>query len=697
MGEIIQNRFSGRLSIVLIIAMLLPIAIPAHAADSDVGSPIVISNLPGECKISVGNSEGIRIGTRGIISRDGLDIAKYEVTKVEWGYSRVTISDLAAGESVRVGDRARITSIPDETASKKGSKGSSKALVALLAVGAIIALAGGHGGHGGASAATTSSSITVSSQKSSIPADGSSTTVINATIDDAHGTPIADGTTVTFSSTLGTILPAQATTTGGVATATLTAGSTTGTATVTATSGGKSNTTHVSLVAETSVGRTVDVAAGPASIQVLGSGGAQTQSTITATCRDTLNNLANGGTVTFETSLGSIVGSATINASGVATTTFSSNVTGDATITASWSGATGTTHVTVTPGPPHAVTVQCTPSAIQCDGNSFATIKATVLDIAGNPVADGTIVTFAVQPDINGGGNGTITPTAQTINGVANALIFSKTGAGAVSTPGTATVVAQVSSTGQPAGVPAPAVTVDNHTTQVQFISLDVAEIHLGANPLNIRGLDVVNNTSAVVALVYDAQHNPVADGTAVYFTSDHGMIFGDTGSAGNVTMSVTKNGKATASLVTDAPGPIGFNGLVSVTATCGAVSLTEPGLVIFSGWPSLPHCTVDMNPTILSSVGGQASIVVTALDVNNNPIVDGTQIKAVSSKGAITANNGNSSSGGVVTFTLTTSTDATSPTETGAGIVTITIESGGLNPETGGGPVVIQKNFTVN
>jgi adhesin/invasin len=696
MRIVTKNKFAGRLSILLVFAMCLTFLIPVIAAEKTAGTPVVISSSSAGCKISDGKGEGVEVGTKGIITRDGKDIAKFEVKQVEWGYSIISVSDLAQGMSVQVGDTAKITTLPDNNGQKKIGKKKSNVIWILLAAGALVALAGKKGG-GRSTPANTTTNVTISSQKSSITADGSSNTVITANVTDSNNASVADGTAVTFSTTAGTIVPAQATTVNGRATATLTSSTTAGNATVSAVSGGKTANTTVSFVPAGSGGTSsIVVAAGPTDIQVVGSGGTQTQSTISATCRDALGNLATGGNVTFTSSIGSVIGTAAINANGIATTTFSSNATGTATITASWSGVQGTTTVNVTAGPPYSVTVECTPSSVQCDGNSFATVKATVRDVANNQVTDGTVVNFSVQSDINGGGNGTITSEARTSGGIANALLFTKTAANATSKAGTATVVAQIIAANQPSGIPVPVATINNHATQVQFTSLDVAEIHMGAVTPNIRGWDVVNNSTKIGAIVYDANHNPVPDGTAVYFTTSKGMIYGNTGIANNVAMSTTSLGRAEATLVSDASGNSSWDGLVDVTATCGAITLQEHGLVIFSGWPSPSHCSANISDTQILNLGGQSTISVVALDINGNPVVDGTDITAITSKGTITASGTGKTVGGTVMFTLATSTDPGSPTQAGAGVVTINIDSGGRNPETGGQPVVISVNFTV-
>jgi autotransporter family porin len=81
-------------------------------------------------------------------------------------------------------------------------------------------------------------------------ADGASTAAITATVTDAYGNPVADGTPVTFtlSAPLGTVTPNPASTAGGVALATFQAGTVTGTVVLTATADGAVATATLTLV-----------------------------------------------------------------------------------------------------------------------------------------------------------------------------------------------------------------------------------------------------------------------------------------------------------------------------------------------------------------------------------------------------------------------------------------------------------------
>ena len=83
--------------------------------------------------------------------------------------------------------------------------------------------------------APSESTIVLLASRSVLPLQETST--ITAVITEPAGTPVANGTLVTFSTTLGTLDPPEARTTAGRATVTLRAGTTPGTATLSAFSG----------------------------------------------------------------------------------------------------------------------------------------------------------------------------------------------------------------------------------------------------------------------------------------------------------------------------------------------------------------------------------------------------------------------------------------------------------------------------
>ena len=664
--KVVTDVLAVRLSVILIIVMVASIMAPVCAAEAVGENTVVVSSFTdrmGSVNITAGKDEGIQVGTKGVIIKDGKKIADYVVVQVNWGISRVDISNLLEGYEVEPGDSAPVSSTPVVRKSNRTSK-----ILKVLGIAAAVYLLANMGGSDGGS---DDGQITLTAFKETIGEDIRVT--INANVKDKDGDPAEDGTEVTFSTTAGDLQYTTRTTAGGKATTYLQPGvEEPEEATVTAKALGATATIDVSFISS------IELEADPESIQVIGSGGTVTQTTITATCTDAAGNPATSGEVEFSASIGDITDTADIGAGGIATATFSSDVIGTATITAEWSNSSATTEVDVTAGPPFSIQVTSSSSSLQIDGNSSAVITATIRDIAGNPVTDGTVVDFSVLPDGLGGGNGTITPQDITSNGVATASLFTQDAGGNDSLPGTATVVVEVLIANQPSDVPLPAMDLQNDSKKVQFVSVEPESINLSANPMNIRGWDQTGNTSTITAVVSAAGGTPVPDGTDIYFSATHGQI---------TPMGTTSGGVATATLTGDASGDGTWDGLVDVTATAGTAS---GGVVVtFSGPAYEPNCSADISPSTLATVNGQATVSVVVHDENDHAVVNGTHVTPYPSQGTISPPVG-STTGGLVTFTLKTSTDSENPTPAGDYTVQLQID-------TGNGPVVLTVDFTVS
>jgi len=91
-------------------------------------------------------------------------------------------------------------------------------------------------------------SVSVSANPTSIPANGSSTSALTATVRDAYGN-LVPGTVVTWTTSAGTVVASSTTNASGVATSTLTSSTTAGTATVTAKAGTAQGTASVTFTA----------------------------------------------------------------------------------------------------------------------------------------------------------------------------------------------------------------------------------------------------------------------------------------------------------------------------------------------------------------------------------------------------------------------------------------------------------------
>jgi hypothetical protein len=193
----------------------------------------------------------------------------------------------------------------------------------------------------------------------------------------AAGTPVQNGTVVSFTTSLGTIEPAEAKTSNGKVTVTLKTNGESGTATITAYSGGARSTATVKIGATNA--KTVSVTASP---QNLPSNGGAT--TISARVDDVNGNGLAGVPVTFTTTSGSLNSStATTNSGGIATTTLTTKAAAD--VTATVAGISGKTTVGVSTratisvtGPSNAVSVSSPATFTITTGTTVAVTNVSI-------------------------------------------------------------------------------------------------------------------------------------------------------------------------------------------------------------------------------------------------------------------------------------------------------------------------------
>jgi len=210
---------------------------------------------------------------------------------------------------------------------------NSSGVVNAIAAGAATITATCAGKSGTAAITVTAAppvvtTVTVAPSSASIVA-GNNTT-LQATVKDANGN-VMTGQTITWSTSNTSVATVNAS---GVVT-----GIAAGAATITATCAGKSGTAAITVTAAPPVVTTVTVAPPGASINV----GATV--TLTATVKDAQGNVMTGQTITWSSSNTAI---ATVSSSGVVTGV----APGSATVTATCSGKTGSSAVTVTSPPP---------------------------------------------------------------------------------------------------------------------------------------------------------------------------------------------------------------------------------------------------------------------------------------------------------------------------------------------------------
>lgn len=220
--------------------------------------------------------------------------------------------------------------------------------------------------------APTGSTVNLSVGSTAVGANG--TAELIATVIESSGTPVHNGTEVTFQTSVGKVEPAVVRTEGGIARTTFMANGASGTARIVAFSGGAQ-----SEAAEVRVGNaaaeTVTVRVAPATVAPTGG-----TVEVSALVRDASGNPLPGATVAFSTDNGTLgANTAVTDANGEAVTTV--RTTRQTVVTATVAGATGTATiglvnlptatVTVTPQSPVAgapVTITVTPGSAQ-NGN----------------------------------------------------------------------------------------------------------------------------------------------------------------------------------------------------------------------------------------------------------------------------------------------------------------------------------------
>ena len=164
------------------------------------------------------------------------------------------------------------------------------------------------------------------------------------------------------------------------------------------------------------IGAAAALAVNAAPDQLIADGSSMSE--ITVVVKDANGNLVPNQVVHFTTTLGQLEASSgktdmngQVNVNLTAPTTV-----GKATVTTSVGSITQATMITFVAGPPASITTVITPTTLAADGKSIATVRATVTDAFGNPIA-GQVVNFTSSL-------GTISSSAQTdVNGVAIAQL----------------------------------------------------------------------------------------------------------------------------------------------------------------------------------------------------------------------------------------------------------------------------------
>lgn len=257
---------------------------------------------------------------------------------------------------------------------------------------------------GTASVAFTGVTLSLNADPDNLLADGTTTSEITATLEDAAGSPIPDAT-VDFSTNRGMFLNGTSSTSAitnpsGQASALLMSAES-GTATVSAKGRNATSETQVVFTRWQ-----FSLTASPGSIRADGT----ESSTLTATLLKADGTGEAGRTVSFSTTIGGLTQyTVTTNASGVATTTLQgTGIAGKATVCAEVTASDGTqlsssTHLSLVGGDAAKIVLTADPDVIPTNTGT-ATITATVYDASDNPAPNQDIY-FRILSGPRGGEN----------------------------------------------------------------------------------------------------------------------------------------------------------------------------------------------------------------------------------------------------------------------------------------------------
>ena len=305
--------------------------------------------------------------------------------------------------------------------------------------------------------------------------------------------------------------------------------------------------------------------------------------------------------VRFVTTQGAITSSA-LTSSGIATAQLVPNGVADdhVVVSAACGSATATTQMVFTADAPSKVLCHALPDTVASGGTSFATIVAQVTDAFGNPVEDGTLVTFSMVA-----GNGLVTPSGLTSGGTATAR-FTPSGGG----------VARVRATCETKFADAGIVVLSQLPGAI-VADPDTAWISCG---------DTQDRTQAVVtAHVFDSYMNPVDEGSEVVFeisTGPGGGEYLDDPSFGYGPITKLTSGGMASVTVNSGTKP----GTLMMMISAGGRVATSVKVGISSGLPDSIFITTG---EVVTGSDGVYVLAVSAIvrDKFMNPVENGTAV----------------------------------------------------------------------
>jgi adhesin/invasin len=460
--------------------------------------------------------------------------------------------------------------------------------------------------------------VSVAVDRDSLPADGLSAATVTATITYSDDSSV-EGLEVKFYTTLGTITARDTTDSGGTVTAALISGTTAGTAEIAACCLKKTNSVHVAMFTVQDNGVYVSsLTAIPDSIPADG----LSESIISAFFKNDADQPAESLIVNFGATLGTITAIDTTDSTGMVTGTLTSSTLSGVSNVRVWYGqARDSIDVTFIAGatgdtiPASVVLYQVYPKSIAVQGsggNETSTLTFEVRDATGRPVSGTSIVDFVIDGGPSGGEY--LHPTSAPTEAAALATTHLNSGTAS----GPARVVAQVQGT-----------TISSGPVEVTIVGGPPEQAHfcIVTEKLNLHAFGIAGVNNMITAYVGDRYGNPVQNGTAVWFSTECGII---QSGAGNTESGITAN-----TLVSCAPWPTMTQGLFYTHAwTIDGVGgvIKDSVRVLWSG-----STVLDLTPASFNiPEGGSESFTLTVCDLHNRPLTGGTTISIVADAGKL-------------------------------------------------------------
>ena len=252
----------------------------------------------------------------------------------------------------------------------------------------------------------------------------------------------------------------------------------------------------------------------------------------------------------------------------------------------------------------------------EAGANETATLEFIVLDPSGRPINSDNAVELAFTIGNGPGGGETLEPaTASTgTDGKADVTLTSGTRSGTVQVVATATVGTRTIRS-QPVTV-----TITGGLPDSDHFSVGPAQF-------NVAGYNILGIQTNVTAYVGDKYGNPVQPGTAVYFTTDGGLIEGSgitdgLGAAGVTLVSAAPRASNAFDCGSASTDPRGYTLITASTSDENNVTVESSTTVLYSSLPII-EITSPGSPQLPLNT----PFLYTVEDVFGHPLAPGTTI----------------------------------------------------------------------